>query len=281
MLSFVYDDNRDVLRGDIVLCTPVLRREAQQQGKTLAAHCAHLVVHGTLHLQGYDHVADADAAADGGARGRHPGAAGLPRSLRRRAAAPRQPDERRFQRPVRQADAARAAVGFPVARTGRQGGAAQAAARRVRAQAARCRRAVDHRGRASGLRDDGSRHHDPAGADGRRVDRRRTRAVHTVGAGNAPLALPGDRREQGRRRRHPAGEGAAQLLRESGRLRAARHAASGRVRAGVQAAECAAARLPRQPQPHGDRRRRIRRRVGPGHHRGRARADRRRHRGRV
>ena len=62
VLSFVYDDERDVLRGDIVLCTPVLRREAQQQGKPLAAHCAHLVVHGTLHLQGYDHVEDADAA---------------------------------------------------------------------------------------------------------------------------------------------------------------------------------------------------------------------------
>lgn len=62
VLSFVYDDERDGLRGDIVLCTPVLRREAQQQGKSLAAHCAHLVVHGTLHLQGYDHADDADAA---------------------------------------------------------------------------------------------------------------------------------------------------------------------------------------------------------------------------
>jgi probable rRNA maturation factor len=62
VLSFVYDDEREVLRGDIVLCTPVLRREAQRQGKELAAHCAHLVVHGTLHLQGYDHLDDADAA---------------------------------------------------------------------------------------------------------------------------------------------------------------------------------------------------------------------------
>lgn len=61
VLSFVYDDEREVLRGDIVLCTPVLRREAQRQGKALAAHCAHLVVHGTLHLQGYDHVDDAGA----------------------------------------------------------------------------------------------------------------------------------------------------------------------------------------------------------------------------
>ncbi|MGH8714810.1 MAG: rRNA maturation RNase YbeY [Casimicrobiaceae bacterium] len=61
VLSFVYDDERDVLHGDIVLCAPVLRREAEQQGKALAAHCAHLVVHGTLHLQGYDHLDTADA----------------------------------------------------------------------------------------------------------------------------------------------------------------------------------------------------------------------------
>jgi probable rRNA maturation factor len=52
VLAFVYDC---VSGGDIVLCAPVLRREARQQGKTLDAHCAHLVVHGMLHLQGYDH----------------------------------------------------------------------------------------------------------------------------------------------------------------------------------------------------------------------------------
>lgn len=62
VLAFVYDDEREALRGDIVLCAAVLRREARQQGKALAAHCAHLIVHGTLHLQGYDHAADADAA---------------------------------------------------------------------------------------------------------------------------------------------------------------------------------------------------------------------------
>jgi probable rRNA maturation factor len=62
VLTFVYDDERDVLRGDIVLCAPVLRREAREQGKALAAHCAHLIVHGTLHLQGYDHENDAGAA---------------------------------------------------------------------------------------------------------------------------------------------------------------------------------------------------------------------------
>ena len=38
-----------------MLCAPVLRREARAQDKVLAAHCAHLVIHGMLHLQGYDH----------------------------------------------------------------------------------------------------------------------------------------------------------------------------------------------------------------------------------
>lgn len=41
--------------GDIVICVPVLAREARAQGKPPAAHLAHLVVHGMLHLQGYDH----------------------------------------------------------------------------------------------------------------------------------------------------------------------------------------------------------------------------------
>ena len=48
--------------GDIVLCHPVIRREARAQGKTLAAHYAHLVVHGCLHLRGYDHEKKRDAA---------------------------------------------------------------------------------------------------------------------------------------------------------------------------------------------------------------------------
>jgi probable rRNA maturation factor len=61
VLSFVYDDDDGALRGDIVLCLPVLRREAAKQGKALDAHCAHLVVHGMLHLQGYDHTVSADA----------------------------------------------------------------------------------------------------------------------------------------------------------------------------------------------------------------------------
>ena len=47
--------------GDIVLCHPVIRREARAQRKSLAAHYAHLVVHGCLHLRGYDHEKKRDA----------------------------------------------------------------------------------------------------------------------------------------------------------------------------------------------------------------------------
>jgi probable rRNA maturation factor len=60
VLTFVYDGTAS-LAGDIVLCGPVLRREAKDQGKSFIDHCAHLVVHGMLHLQGYDH--DAPRAA--------------------------------------------------------------------------------------------------------------------------------------------------------------------------------------------------------------------------
>jgi probable rRNA maturation factor len=43
------------LSGDMVLCVPVIQREAAEQGKALDAHFAHMIVHGMLHLQGYDH----------------------------------------------------------------------------------------------------------------------------------------------------------------------------------------------------------------------------------
>ena len=49
--------------GDLVLCAPVVRREARAQGKRQAAHWAHLVIHGTLHLLGYDHVVKTEAEA--------------------------------------------------------------------------------------------------------------------------------------------------------------------------------------------------------------------------
>lgn len=50
------------LLGDIVICAPVVAREAGEQGKAAEAHWAHMVVHGVLHLLGYDHLSDADAA---------------------------------------------------------------------------------------------------------------------------------------------------------------------------------------------------------------------------
>jgi probable rRNA maturation factor len=62
VLTFVYDEGK-MRVGDVVLCDPVIRREAAAQGKTLAAHYAHLVIHGMLHLQGHDHERAADAAA--------------------------------------------------------------------------------------------------------------------------------------------------------------------------------------------------------------------------
>ena len=61
VLTFVYDDGVS-LEGDIVLCAPVILKEARAQHKSLAAHYAHLVIHGMLHLQGYDHERDSDAA---------------------------------------------------------------------------------------------------------------------------------------------------------------------------------------------------------------------------
>src|SRR5690606_41420370 len=51
------------LLGDIVLCAPVVAREAREQGKPLAAHYAHLTVHGVLHLLGWDHEDEKDAEA--------------------------------------------------------------------------------------------------------------------------------------------------------------------------------------------------------------------------
>lgn len=51
------------LLGDVVICAPVVEREASEQGKRADAHWAHLVVHGVLHLRGYDHENDDEAGA--------------------------------------------------------------------------------------------------------------------------------------------------------------------------------------------------------------------------
>ena len=60
VLTFVFKD-KPPFEGDLALCAPVVASEARAQGKTAAAHYAHLTVHGLLHLQGYDHERDADA----------------------------------------------------------------------------------------------------------------------------------------------------------------------------------------------------------------------------
>jgi probable rRNA maturation factor len=63
VLTFILGDGPDAgLAGDIVICAPVVAREAREQGKTVLAHHAHLLVHGLLHLQGFDHGREADAA---------------------------------------------------------------------------------------------------------------------------------------------------------------------------------------------------------------------------
>ena len=61
VLAFPYDKSscessiESELIGDLVICAPVLEREAAAQGKALSAHWAHILIHGTLHLVGYDH----------------------------------------------------------------------------------------------------------------------------------------------------------------------------------------------------------------------------------
>ena len=66
VLTFAYDEaevvmDTDIVRADIVLCVDVLLREAQQQAISVVQHAAHLIVHGVLHAQGYDHEADDEA----------------------------------------------------------------------------------------------------------------------------------------------------------------------------------------------------------------------------
>ncbi len=61
VLTFI-NEKAEVLYGDIVICAPVVEKEALTQHKALLAHYAHLVLHAVLHLQGYDHEDDEDAA---------------------------------------------------------------------------------------------------------------------------------------------------------------------------------------------------------------------------
>ena len=85
VLTFVYDDEQtppglplcehplrglpayptsgeEILTGDVVICAPVVEKEAHEQHKDLLAHYAHLAIHAALHLQGYDHENETDAA---------------------------------------------------------------------------------------------------------------------------------------------------------------------------------------------------------------------------
>jgi len=63
VLTFAYseDEAAETTLADIILCTDVLEKEAAEQGKTVEAHATHLIVHGVLHAQGYDHETDDEA----------------------------------------------------------------------------------------------------------------------------------------------------------------------------------------------------------------------------
>jgi len=68
VLTFAYTEDAgtelagdEPTQADIILCTDVLQREAAEQNKSIEAHAAHLIVHGVLHAQGYDHESDQEA----------------------------------------------------------------------------------------------------------------------------------------------------------------------------------------------------------------------------
>ena len=63
VLTFAYteDSDAEVTQADIILCTDVLEKEAAEQNKSVLEHAQHLVVHGVLHAQGYDHESDEEA----------------------------------------------------------------------------------------------------------------------------------------------------------------------------------------------------------------------------
>lgn len=64
VLSFTHEGEPEIapdLLGDIVVCAPVVAREAKEQNKDIDAHWAHMVVHGVLHLNGFDHIKPEDA----------------------------------------------------------------------------------------------------------------------------------------------------------------------------------------------------------------------------
>ena len=68
VLTFAYNEGEQALaddaptQADIILCTDVLQQEAAEQNKTVEEHAAHLIIHGVLHAQGYDHMDDEEAS---------------------------------------------------------------------------------------------------------------------------------------------------------------------------------------------------------------------------
>ena len=60
VLTFAFSED-PMVAADIMICAPVVKEEAQQQGKSLMSHFAHMMVHGVLHAQGYDHEVEAQA----------------------------------------------------------------------------------------------------------------------------------------------------------------------------------------------------------------------------
>lgn len=64
VLSFPFEAPGEIeleLLGDLIICSDIVKKQAKEQGKEELAHWAHMVVHGTLHLLGYDHLTDAEA----------------------------------------------------------------------------------------------------------------------------------------------------------------------------------------------------------------------------
>ena len=61
VLTFPYELSKKSVATDIIFCLPLLQKEAKEQSKLLKAHLAHLIVHGCLHAQGYDHEVERDA----------------------------------------------------------------------------------------------------------------------------------------------------------------------------------------------------------------------------
>ncbi|WP_243391876.1 rRNA maturation RNase YbeY [Polynucleobacter meluiroseus] len=61
VLTFSYELSKKIVVADIIFCLPVVLKEAREQGKTVKAHLAHLIVHGCLHAQGLDHERSEDA----------------------------------------------------------------------------------------------------------------------------------------------------------------------------------------------------------------------------